>query len=259
MTNRNLGKLATVGVLLAVLVLIANAWASYANARHLVEKEAWVRHTQTVLQELANVEAAASDAASAQQAALLTENNMALVPYVDATNRVEAHLTELQGLVNDNPSQKARLAELRKRLRHVWDTLGGAIATRRSGGAATPSLADLVGQSRAALDAARHDIDSMRQEEHALLEQRTAQSRASYTRALGTFTLATVIAIAMVGLAYFLIRHDQAVRTESLRQRNRLENYNRMLIDSTGEGIFGIDVNGACTFVNASGAKMLGL
>jgi PAS domain S-box-containing protein len=32
-----------------------------------------------------------------------------------------------------------------------------------------------------------------------------------------------------------------------------------LLLESTGEGIFGIDLNGHCTFINSAGARMLGL
>ena len=32
----------------------------------------------------------------------------------------------------------------------------------------------------------------------------------------------------------------------------------QLLLESTGEGIFGIDQNGCCTFINRAGAQMLG-
>ena len=32
-----------------------------------------------------------------------------------------------------------------------------------------------------------------------------------------------------------------------------------LLLDSTGEGIFGVDLGGHCTFINRAGARMLGL
>ncbi len=31
-----------------------------------------------------------------------------------------------------------------------------------------------------------------------------------------------------------------------------------LLLESTGEGIFGIDLDGRCTFINRAGAEMLG-
>ena len=37
------------------------------------------------------------------------------------------------------------------------------------------------------------------------------------------------------------------------------QNQLALLLESTGEGIFGIDMDGQCTFINAAGARMLGL
>src|SRR5580658_8307250 len=42
---------------------------------------------------------------------------------------------------------------------------------------------------------------------------------------------------------------------ETLRER---EEHIRLLLDSTGEGIYGIDLEGCCTFANAAAARLLG-
>jgi len=50
--------------------------------------------------------------------------------------------------------------------------------------------------------------------------------------------------------------------TESKRaeeERARLSSYNQLLLDSTGEGIYGIDTDGRCTFLNRAAARILGL
>ena len=40
---------------------------------------------------------------------------------------------------------------------------------------------------------------------------------------------------------------------------DRLSAYNQLLLDSTGEGIYGIDMEGRCTFLNQAASRMLGL
>ncbi|MEE9422462.1 MAG: EAL domain-containing protein [Gammaproteobacteria bacterium] len=47
-------------------------------------------------------------------------------------------------------------------------------------------------------------------------------------------------------------------RTQTELNLRRLIEHNRLLLESTGEGIFGIDTNGRCTFVNHAGLAMLG-
>ena len=57
----------------------------------------------------------------------------------------------------------------------------------------------------------------------------------------------------LVVLAYLLIRRDENLRhAAGLKEQNRLANYNRLLVESTGEGIYGVDLNGNCTFLERS-------
>jgi diguanylate cyclase (GGDEF)-like protein/PAS domain S-box-containing protein len=46
---------------------------------------------------------------------------------------------------------------------------------------------------------------------------------------------------------------------DSTLELRRLNNQMRLLLESTGEGIFGVDRDGSCTFVNQSALQMLGL
>ena len=61
----------------------------------------------------------------------------------------------------------------------------------------------------------------------------------------------------MVG-AYPLVRKYLAARARTEEAIREGESRVRLLLDSTGEGIYGIDLLGLCTFVNAAAAKMLG-
>ena len=52
---------------------------------------------------------------------------------------------------------------------------------------------------------------------------------------------------------------DVTARYRAEKEREELSRYNQLLLDSTGEGIFGIDLDGNCTFVNSAGAAMIGI
>ena len=52
-----------------------------------------------------------------------------------------------------------------------------------------------------------------------------------------------------------LLEKQVAERTEKLKQS---EEYSQLILQSVGEGIFGTDTRGRCTFINESGQKMLG-
>ncbi len=51
---------------------------------------------------------------------------------------------------------------------------------------------------------------------------------------------------------------DISVRHQAEARLRRLSEYNRLLLESTGDGIFGVDEAMRCTFVNRAGAEMLG-
>jgi PAS domain S-box-containing protein len=47
-------------------------------------------------------------------------------------------------------------------------------------------------------------------------------------------------------------------RKQAERENRRLARYNRLLLESIGEGIYSIDTQGECTFINQRGAALLG-
>jgi PAS domain S-box-containing protein len=69
--------------------------------------------------------------------------------------------------------------------------------------------------------------------------------------------LTAVFAAAAVVLALIFFYRDLAGRHRAASEYTQLAQYNQLLLDSTGEGIYGIDLKGNCTFLNRSGARLL--
>jgi len=55
------------------------------------------------------------------------------------------------------------------------------------------------------------------------------------------------------------IKQAEIEREEAEVERARLANYNRLLLDSTGDGMYSIGPDGNCTFLNRTAARMLGI
>jgi PAS domain S-box-containing protein len=53
-------------------------------------------------------------------------------------------------------------------------------------------------------------------------------------------------------------RIDITERKQAEEERSRLANQLRLLLESSGEGLYGLDLQGLCTFVNRAAAQMLG-
>ena len=61
------------------------------------------------------------------------------------------------------------------------------------------------------------------------------------------------------GVSFSAFVRDIAADKQAEEERLRLSNYNQLLLNSTGEGIYGIDTSGSCTFLNEAAARLLGL
>lgn len=60
------------------------------------------------------------------------------------------------------------------------------------------------------------------------------------------------------GIAFSAFVRDLTETKKVEAERERLSRYNQLLLDSTGEGMYGLDAGGNCTFLNCMGAQMLG-
>lgn len=57
---------------------------------------------------------------------------------------------------------------------------------------------------------------------------------------------------------FVVLSHDVTERKQMMHDLQALADHNRLILDSAGEGIFGLDSNGVMTFVNPAAATMLG-
>src|SRR5581483_4855548 len=66
------------------------------------------------------------------------------------------------------------------------------------------------------------------------------------------------MAVGSIILAAVLLSRDLFARRRAASEYAQTAQYNQLLLDSTGEGIYGVDLKGNCTFLNRAGARMLG-
>jgi PAS domain S-box-containing protein len=251
---RRYGNIAKIGFILALLVLMSNAYVSFRNIHDLAQRDNWVEHTTDVMANIERLQASISDALAAERGYLLTDSSTFLDPYQTAKSRVASLLQTLKDQTRDNPRQSQRLAALTIAVTELYKSIDPATSAPA---AATDSSKVIA--TKLTMDDIRENLNQMRGDEESLLKERKTESRSSLTKAVETFGLATLLAILLVVAAYLLIRRDDKIRLENAREQNRLTNYNRLLIDSTGEGIYGVDLNGNCTFLNSAGARVLQL
>ena len=256
--TRSVGNIAAVGVILALVVLIANAWVSFNNIHQLAVRDDWVEHTTDVMANVERLQASISDALAAQRGFLLTGNAAYLGPFNAARGNAQKFLDTLLQQTNDNAQQQERLKQTQAELTDLFANMDQAIAANPSPRPG-PAVDDSLAASKQSMDRVRLTLSIVREEESHLLKIRKSDSKASLAKAIETFGLASALAVLLVIAAYLLIRREDTLRLRNAREQNRLSNYNQLLIESTGEGIYGVDLEGKCTFLNAAGARVLKL
>ena len=87
---------------------------------------------------------------------------------------------------------------------------------------------------------------------------RVAERRSSIFRAFFTFSIASTLALILIGSIYALVRRYLAERSKADKTLRESEARVRLLLDSAGEGVYGVDCRGTCTFCNPSAFSFSG-
>jgi signal transduction histidine kinase/ActR/RegA family two-component response regulator len=198
------------GLVLGVLIL--NAGISYRNIHRLAESDQWVVHAHVVLNALGELVSALKDVEAGQWGFLLTGDERSLGPYWSGVEHIRRDLAQLKQLVADNPDQWGRIPRLEQTIAAKLDELRETIRLRREEGfeASMPIVASRRGQAR--MDEIRSILTTMEDEEDRLLERREVSSNTRLRQAIVTFSLASLEAIALLGMVYYLLRRDNIKR-----------------------------------------------
>jgi PAS domain S-box-containing protein len=253
------GRVATIAVIIALLALVTDVAVSLRNVRGLAERQWWVAHTHDSLMRLAFIRGSAVDAVSYSRGYILDGDPEYLRRLPDSERTVDDRITDFRSFVSDNPVQVANCDALRGQTRALFQLLQSQVDRRSAAGHADAGAASQVSAVRQGMDSIRATLAAMEGEEKRLLATRDDASRGSLTKTVETFVAAVAVAFALVVLVYLLAVRDVRARRREAVEATRLARYNRLLIESTGEGIYGVDLNGGLTFLNTAGARMLGI
>ncbi len=259
------------GFATAILVLVVGAISYWTTGRADKAARA-VDHTSQILLEQQKLLAALADAETSTRGYTLTGDEADLDPFKLARTRVPASLARLRALTADNPLQQERLDTLESVANQRIELSDQIERFRRGQG--FDAARDLIatGQGRIVMDHARSLAAMMEADESRFLAERTATQKrtekiADYAIVIGG-GLAFLLSLLINRSIYRDVVEKEKQReviekqTRQLKQQTaRVESQQRemsALLESTAAGFYGVDKAGACTFINASGARMLG-
>ncbi len=213
----SIGKLPTIGFLLAIAVLITSTALSYYNFKQVADNEAQVVHTHEVLDALAQTLASVTDAETGQRGYVITGDKAYLEPYHAANKRLLELTARLSLLTGDNEYQQAELTKLQALVAGRVGVLEKVIAARDLGGLDAARGLVLTGEGKRQMDAIRAQVAAMQEREQELLDIRSLAARVSYATARATLLLTGALGLGLVVISYALALREVQTRQRSVQ------------------------------------------
>ena len=228
----------TVVCMACVLILVVNGWSLFHNLGSLNAANALQTRSARVNDKLQYLNVLVMDAESSLRGYFLSGSEVYLGPMRTLTSELDGRLRELDALVDDNPSQRKNLAQLRALIYRKIDNLNQAINVYRQGG-----LQDIVDISantdgKTMLDEIRLQIVIMVKEQNELLSTRGELFVNEYKNAVFLGITINVMAIVVLALFYRLTRRSYYARLATQRELEFAnENLESMVVELNGKPV----------------------
>ena len=239
--------------IIAVIVIATVTGILSVSIRELVQTRTMVDHTNMVLRTIDGMLIDIEDAESRQRGYVITGRASYLgLRALHVT--VDSALASLAELVRDNPEQTRDIPQLASLVRRRLDRIDTTIALYNRSGFAAAAGVIREGTGSRLMDSVRAISETMKQRELALLSLRTDREKVILRRTTLVAALGVVLAASLFVVAVVLIRNT----LKALAAGRRSASQAQALMQSTSDGIYGIDQDGCVSFVNRAMAETLG-
>ncbi|HYX15851.1 MAG TPA: response regulator [Nostoc sp.] len=195
----SLATLATIGLI------------SYQSTNELIETSARESHTYQVLSQLEDLNLQLTNAETGQRGYIITGEQRYLEPYNGAIEVLNQKVNELQRLTADNPKQQNRLDILQPLLTERMAVMKDVIELRQSQGLEASQKAILTDQGKQLMDNIQKVIQAMKNEENALLKQRSQRAQAAGQKTIASIVYSIpLFSLILALIGFVLTRHISA-------------------------------------------------
>ncbi len=248
----------TVGFAIILGILLINALIAASCIRNLASNGRWVLHSHFVLSEIDELESGLKDAGYGVLGYVLTGRQGFLDRDRRGMEQVAHRLANLRRLTRDNPEQQAEVARIEQAVKRWLAVLQETIGLRDEKGMEVARERILEGRHRQARVDLWILVDAFKGKEKQLFRRRMEETDANLQWGIASFAIAMALALALLIALYAMARRDIAERRRAEDSVRAGEERVRLLLESTGEGIYGIDLDGRCTFCNPACVHLLG-
>lgn len=242
----------------SLTLMMMIAFVSVISFARLKVSLGWRKHSYDVL---ITAQTFLTDLFSAQHGMrnfVMTGQPTALQVYQFGVSNAPMHLAALSTLTLDNPAQQSRLKTLKTDLDGLTNYSTELIRTRYVEGLEPAIQTEANGRGFGVINQTLYDLQQFTDEEKKLLEARAAIAESDFKNTARLLVFGSVLAAGLLIFANWMINREMSRRRRAEQMQARLAMELKGLIECSGEGIYGIDVNGNCTFINAAGTRALG-
>ncbi|MEH1946629.1 MAG: response regulator [Nostoc sp.] len=209
MLNRlKIGTKIGVSFALSLATLTTIGLISYQSTNELIETSRKESHTYQVLSQLEDLNLQLTNAETGQRGYIITGEQRYLEPYNAAIQVLNQKVREIQRLTVDNPNQQNRLDILQPLLTERMAVMKEVIELRQSQGLEASQKAVLTDQGKQLMDNIQKVIQAMKNEENALLKQRSEKAQAAARQTLASIVYSIPFFSLLLALIGFtLTRH----------------------------------------------------
>ncbi|APB34528.1 sensory box histidine kinase/response regulator [Gloeomargarita lithophora Alchichica-D10] len=232
------------GFTAATAVLVVGSAVLYRSLQAQRASEAWVRHTEEVLRQLAGIETNIATLKSQHRGYLLTGNESYLQPYEVTRTELQLANDALRRLVQDNLDQMARWQRLSVLVANKLLYFDQSIRTYQQQGQQA-SIRGLVAEDNQALNSdIRNILDLMERTEEFHLQQRLDEVNTFSQQAQGIFIPGLISnVLILLATTMFVVRQIQA-RQQAQQTANQETHFTEAIFQTTQALILALDGDG---------------
>jgi PAS domain S-box-containing protein len=247
-----------IGAALLALFLLANAFVSYRNVRHLRDEARWVVHTGEVIESVERLFGSISDIESAQRGYILTQDRRFLSPADHAFDNYDDQLGLIRTLTHDSAQQSALAAKLTQLVERRVAESNRSIELVDQG--------DLVGARRIVesgvgmqlMEEIRQACDELQAHEQSLLRGRQEASRRSYENTVTTVMFSTAVGLTALAIFTVLLARHLSSRARFAGEMMGQKELFRSTLASIEEAVITTDLSGRIQFMNPVAEALTG-
>jgi PAS domain S-box-containing protein len=243
----------------AILVLLVVGGIAFRTAAVAGESDRWVRHTQEVLENIADLLSTMQNLESSARGFILTGKESYLETYRACVTHSQVQTTLVRNLTLDNPAQQRQIPILENLAAQKIQLAERVIAVRRAEGLQTAVDATLNGGGQQIMDAYREVIREMQEEEQRLLVLRDADSERRLGQTKTVLILGTFLGVLIATLAGWVAHRDSVARgLAEAALRDSEDKYRRLIQGVQDYAILMLGPQGEIRSWNPGAERMTG-